>query len=338
MRGDVPEEHDFVQILAVGLFDGISALRVALDLLGAPVARHISVESSEHAHRVVEANFPDTILVNNVEDVTEELVLGWSLRFSGVGLVLVGGGPPCQGVSGLNFDRKGALRDARSSLYPHMTRVSRLLKRFFRWAQVHTLVENVGSMDWEDCNLMNEEFETKPWFIDSDGVSLAHGPRVYWVTWELEDDDPGVEILQGSDGRLPILGEIKLSGEIDQAAFLEPGWTKAANKAFPTFTTSRPSPHPLRRPAGLKDCEPHELKRWSDDLHRFPPYQYKDCHCVVSRDGTFRPPSILERESILGFPAGYTKQCLKKSEHSTSKHSDLRLTFLGNSWSVPVVT
>ena len=63
VRGDVPEEVDINPILSIGLFDGIAALRVALDALRLPVAGHISVERSEEAHRVVEAHFPDCIKV-----------------------------------------------------------------------------------------------------------------------------------------------------------------------------------------------------------------------------------------------------------------------------------
>ena len=61
VRGDVPEDHDFCQVLSIGLFDGIAALRVALDVLNAPLAGHVSVEISEEARRVVEANFPDCV-------------------------------------------------------------------------------------------------------------------------------------------------------------------------------------------------------------------------------------------------------------------------------------
>ena len=96
VRGDLPEEHDFVQILAIGLFDGISALRVALDILGAPVAGHISVELNKEANRVVEANFPDTILVDSVESIDRDMVISWALRFPSVGLVLLGW-PPLPG-------------------------------------------------------------------------------------------------------------------------------------------------------------------------------------------------------------------------------------------------
>ena len=336
VRGDVAEEHDFCQVLSIGLFDGIAALRVALDVLGAPLAGHVSVEISPEAQRVCEANFPDSILVSSVEEVDEEMVIAWSLRFSGVGLIILGGGPPCQGVSGLNWDRKGALRDSRSSLFSHVPRIHHLCSKIFKWAQVHRLAENVASMDFDDCQTMNEGYGEKPWFIDSDGISLAHRPRLYWITWEIEEED-GVEIYSGSDGRLPIQGEVKLQAEVSDHDFLEPGCQRYSPKAFPTFTTSRPSPVPLRRPAGLHDCEPHEKLRWAQDFHRFPPYQYKDCHCVQTGDGTLRPPSILEREAILGFPSNYTKQCLKKGLHDTSNHRDTRLSLLGNSWSVPVI-
>ena len=102
VRGDLPEEHDFIQVLSIGLFDGISGLRVACDSLGLPMAGHISVESSEGARRVVESYFPDMLFVHDVDLITEEMVKDWSLRFSSVGVVLLGAGPPCLGVSGLN--------------------------------------------------------------------------------------------------------------------------------------------------------------------------------------------------------------------------------------------
>ena len=44
VRGDLFEEHGFVQVLTGDLFDGIGALRVAADCLGLPVAGHVSVE------------------------------------------------------------------------------------------------------------------------------------------------------------------------------------------------------------------------------------------------------------------------------------------------------
>ena len=93
VRGEAPEELDLSEVLCVGLFDGIGALRVALDALGVPVRGHISVEQNVQAQRVVEANFPDCILVNDVNEVDMIKVKSWALKFTGAALVLVGAGP-----------------------------------------------------------------------------------------------------------------------------------------------------------------------------------------------------------------------------------------------------
>ena len=120
--------------------------------------------------RVVEARFPDTSFVGKVEDITEDVVASWACQHSNVGVVLVGGGPPCQGVSGLNSERKGALKDARSALFPHVRRVYVMCKKHFPRAQVHYLMESVWSMDDKDRALMSESIGTCPWVIDSFGV------------------------------------------------------------------------------------------------------------------------------------------------------------------------
>ena len=336
VRGELPEAHDFVQVLSVGLFDGISALRVALDCLEVPVVGHIAVESSAEALRVSESFFPDIIQVRDVAQVTEELVKEWALRFPSVGLVLVGAGPPCQGVSGLNADRRGALRDGRSSLFVHVPRITKLFQALFPWAQVHRLMESVASMDAEDCRIMSQEVEDYPWYIEATGVALCHRPRLYWVSWELLEG-PGVCLGYGTDGALPLQGEVCLRAEVAPELYLESGWTLQADKRLPTFTTSRPSSTPPKRPAGLRSCAAHEEARWHSDWHRFPPYQYKDENCLVSNAGELRVPSINEREVIMGFPKNYTSQCMPKKDHDTTRHRDCRLTLLGNSWCVPVV-
>lgn len=52
LRGEVPEPRGDFTVLSIGLLiDGISALRVALDVVGVPVLGHISVEVNGHAQR-----------------------------------------------------------------------------------------------------------------------------------------------------------------------------------------------------------------------------------------------------------------------------------------------
>eukprot|EP00435_Cladocopium_sp_Y103_P035832 s933_g9.t1 len=170
VRGELAEPFDDIQVLTVGLFDGIGALRVASDVLRLPSAGHISVECNQHANRVVESWFPGVHLVSTVQEVTEEEVMSWACQYRAVGVVLLGAGPPCQDVSGLNADRKGSQVGLRSRLYKEVPRVRRLLQRCFPWAQVHTFMESVASMDASDRAAMSEE------------IGLP-GARVVCPTW-----------------------------------------------------------------------------------------------------------------------------------------------------------
>lgn len=336
VRGELPEPMDVVEVLTIGLFDGIGALRVAADLLHLPVAGHISVECDAYANRVLEAGFPGATFVDRVQDVTAELVQQWACEYSSVGVVLIGAGPPCQDVSKLNVDRKGSQRGRRSSLYKEIPRVKQLVEARFPWAQVHIFVESVASMDKEDRSAMSMDLGLLPQRVDSVGISLARRPRLYWMTWELVSE-AGLGLTDFVGTEWERLREVLLTGEIDQKEFLEPGWMVPAGQRLATFTTSRPSNVPGRRPAGLYTCDDATLARWRSDQHRYPPYQYKPEFCVHHGFKECRVASIQEREVILGFPVDYTAQCVVKQYRHTDWASDIRKSLLGNSWSVPVV-
>ena len=140
---------------------------MATELQGVSVLGYISVEKEATARRVVESHYPGVLHCDDVAAVQDEDVRGWSLKLSQAALVLIGAGPPCQGVSGLNADRKGALRDARSCLYVHVSRITQLVKGHFRWCQVHTLMESVSSMDHVDRDHMSRDFGEQPVHIDA---------------------------------------------------------------------------------------------------------------------------------------------------------------------------
>ena len=87
-----------------------------------------------------------------------------------------------------NASRKGALRNQRSSLFSHVDRIGGLVKECFAWAQVPgTWGDGKHSIDGSNGRGRNASlsFGSKPWFIDSSNVSLAHGPGLYWIDWEL---------------------------------------------------------------------------------------------------------------------------------------------------------
>ena len=336
IRGDIPERLDYIQVLTIGLFDGISALRVATDILQLPMIGHISVESNPAAARVTESQFPGSLLYSNVEDITEEVVQEWACRFTNAGVVLVAGGPPCQDVSKLNADRKGATRGARSSLFTHVPRVAVLARKCFPWAQVHHFMESVASMDAEDRATMSQGIAGTPVSVDAAGLSLAHRPRLYWCSWELQPEE-GLELgnAQGQDWYK--VQPVTLAAQIQPGAYLTPGWQMPPGRKLPTFTTSRPSDRPGRKPAGIKTCSAQDLSRWSEDQHRYPPYQYREENCLRHPHQGFRVANIVERETILGFPVDYTRSCLPKSHQVGAHYEDVRRTLLGNTWSVPVV-
>ena len=129
---------------------------------------------------MVEAAFPGSRTVSRIQDIDETMVRSWACEYPSVGVVLVGAGPPCQDVSGLNVDRKGSQHGTRSSLYKEVPRVEDLVKKEFPWAQVHSLVESVASMDERDRAAMSADLERQPLRVDAAGVSLARRPRLYW--------------------------------------------------------------------------------------------------------------------------------------------------------------
>jgi hypothetical protein len=128
-----------------------------------------------------------------------------------------------------------------------------------------------------------------------------------------------------------------LQTDLEPKDFLLPGWTKNSDLPFPTFTTARPRDHPGYKPAGIQQCSPAEIARWKADKHRFPPYQYRDVFCVKNREGQLRLPNVEEREVIMGFPRGYTLNCLPKNKQGRQEHTDARLSLIGNSWNVTVI-
>eukprot|EP00435_Cladocopium_sp_Y103_P042257 s239_g11.t1 len=332
LRGQLPELRQEHQVLTIGLFDGISALRVAADLLGLQIIGHVSVEPDTHAKRVVESHFPEVRQVNHVQDIDEEMVREWSRIYSQASVVFIGGGPPCQGVSGLNCDRKGALRDERSKLFVHVHRIIALVRIAFPWCQVHGLMESVASMDAADREVMSESFGCPPWKCDAGTMTWCSRPRLYWLTWDLQEGE-GVTLCTTTEPR-----EVILEAHQDLELVCQEGWIKVdCSRPFPTFTTSRPRASPGRKPAGVSQCSPEELARWQQDDHRFPPYQYANRNLLVGKSGGHRLPTIEEKEFMMGFPVDYTHNSIDKQRKGTQQHLDIRHTLVGNSWSVPII-
>ena len=293
-------------------------MRVACDVLGLPMAGHVGIEQSAKARRVVEAFFPDSTFHDNVLSVDEAMVRDWSLKYSNAGVVLIGAGALCQGVSRLNADKRGALK--RSKLFSEVPRIKELVQRISFWAQVHLIMESVASMDNNDRWTMSQAVDLMAWRIDALGLALCRRPRLYWVTWELRSEEQA-DVLPPDDDK--DFGSVTFSCVLKASKYLEPGRVLAWS-SLPTFTTARPSLTPGRKPAGLHTLHEKEKLRWQEAI----------CTGMwaCQQKAGVACPSVSERELCMGFPLGYTKMCMGKQDQKGKEFENTMLTLLGNSW------
>jgi hypothetical protein len=246
-------------------------------------------------------------------------------------LILVCAGPPCQGVSGLNSERQGALLDPRSSLFLHVPRVLNLVKRVFSWATTHLLMENVASMSLTDMTTMSEELDLFPMQLCASHFTHCRRDRLYWFDWKLHHH-PDVSVVWNSNKHV-----ISVSAQpICLSNYLNAGDIKDSPDPFPTFTRPIVRKVPGPSPAGLNSCDPQTLERWKVDLHRYPPYTYLPKH-LVSSGKSVRQPNVQEKERLLGFDTDFTAPCLPRSKQQGSEWLDVRGSLLGNTWAIQPV-
>jgi DNA (cytosine-5)-methyltransferase 3A len=147
----------------LGLFDGISCGQIALNRAGIKYDKYFASEIDEHAIKVTQHNYPETIQIGDVLNVKGNELPPIDIIF---------GGSPCQGFSfagkGLNFD------DPRSKLFFEFVRLRDELKpKYF-------LLENV-KMKKESENVITEHMGVEPIRINSKLVSAQSRERLYWT-------------------------------------------------------------------------------------------------------------------------------------------------------------
>lgn len=133
----------------LSLFDGMSCGRIALERAGIPITNYFASEIDKYAIQVAKANYPDTIHLGNVENIT-------SKHLPEIDILI--GGRPCQGFSnsgaGLNFE------DPRSKLFFEYVRLLKECKpKYF-------LLENV-KMKKEWADIITDILGVEPVLINS---------------------------------------------------------------------------------------------------------------------------------------------------------------------------
>lgn len=147
----------------LSLFDGISCGQLALQRAGIKIDKYYASEIDKYAMQVTQKNFPNTIKIGDVKNVSSKYI-------SKIDLLI--GGSPCQGFSfagkQLNFE------DERSKLFFEYVRLLEETKpKYF-------LLENV-KMKKECQNVISEYLDVEPIEINSSLVSAQNRKRLYWT-------------------------------------------------------------------------------------------------------------------------------------------------------------
>ena len=159
-------------IKVLSLFDGMSCGQIALERIGIKVDTYYASEINEHSIKITQKNYPNTIQLGDVRNLTKEKLMS----LGDIDLLI--GGSPCQNLSILTIDRpehnKG-LEGKKSSLFFEYVRVKNILKpKYF-------LYENVESMKDKDKNIISKILGVEPIMIDSALVSAQDRKRYYWT-------------------------------------------------------------------------------------------------------------------------------------------------------------
>ena len=169
----------------LSLFDGISCGRLALERAGIKVDKYFASEVDQYAIQIAKKNYPDTIHIGSVTDVSYEDWCLYSHDWIHNGLYtqrinMIIWWSPCQDLS---IAKKWGqwLQWEKSSLFFEYVRLLKEVKpKYF-------LLENVASMKKADKEEITRILWVEPVMINSALVSAQNRKRLYWF-WELQSD------------------------------------------------------------------------------------------------------------------------------------------------------
>lgn len=291
----------------VSLFDGMSCGQIALSqLLKGEEYTWISSEICKPSINVTQKNFPNTIQVGDVRNVTQRILN----RFT-KDVFIVMGGSPCTDFSMagsrngmsignievtslkqyLQLKKDGVVFDtsSQSYLFWEFVRIVKMTKpKYF-------FLENVlmkgRNKKWE--YVISKELGVEPIYINSGMFTGQNRERLYWT------NIPNIETPKGEFKHCSEIIPNAVGGSGNRSKYKQPDghW-------FRNWST---------RTDGLINC----LTKSSG------------CRYVTLTDGTRRPLTIEECEQFQGAPIGYTE-----AVGVTKKD---RYDMLGNGWTIDVI-
>jgi len=160
----IPRVTGSTGINVLSLFDGMSCGQLALQKAGVKVNQYFASEIKNHAIKVTQLNFPNTIQLGSVLDVKAR-------DLPQIDLLI--GGSPCQDFSSANKEKLGLQGDKSGLFYEYLRLIKECKPKYF-------LLENVAMDDYSYAAI-SEMLGTYPTNINSELISGQLRQRSYWT-------------------------------------------------------------------------------------------------------------------------------------------------------------
>lgn len=174
----------------MSLFNGMNTGRVALEDLGIYVQRYFSSEIKEHAIKLTQHHYPDTIQLGDVRNWRN-----WDIDWQSIDLVL--SGSPCQDLS--KAGKRAGLNGKNSSLFFIFVDILNHIRQLN--PDIKFLQENVGSASLLDIGIMSRALGVYPVRINSSLLTAQLRDRYYWTNIKTRETifDSVTDIPQPTD-------------------------------------------------------------------------------------------------------------------------------------------
>ena len=287
----------------------MSCGQIALDKLNVKVDKYYASEIKEDAIRVTQQNYPNTIQVGDIKELSGD-------QLPEIDLLM--GGSPCQNLSiAMAIEHRNGLKGDKSSLFYEYYRLLHEVKpKYF-------LLENVGSMRKDDRDVITELLGVKPIKVNSKLVSAQLRNRLYWTNIP--------NIVQPKDKN------IKLNDVLTE------GWSDREKARCLLESESRPPTTPIKMfhryystgfttlifksEKHYQSCVEHYNKYFKGMSAKEIDSQIKNYDINLSVYGGVRYLSQIELEKLQTAPSGYTNILDRNSAAG----------LLGDGWTVDVV-
>eukprot|EP00435_Cladocopium_sp_Y103_P040117 s199_g10.t2 len=333
--GDPTKLNSEEKVLVIDLFAGLGGFTLALQKAGVEYHHLGVVEKDAACRRLMRRAHPGAQFFSDIEKFGKSEILSLVKKIPVITGIAVGGGSPCQGLSMLSSKRQH-LKDERSKLFYEASRVFKdveaVAAEMKLW--VLKLLENVIS-DREDIREMNRELKMDALMVDSQYLSRARRPGLFWVSVVLSEEEDVERVEHRDYTQLIYRAEQEpLELFLTEGAEWE-GGLRSEKLKFPTFTRAIVRKKPSPDPAGLGDTPDGARARWEGDQFRYRPYTYRDEYMILTPACELRPLNAQEREVLMGYQPGHCMRLLKKPPETPEEKraaEDLQCSALGNSF------